>query len=148
MDDAAEYNKSPEDKKKFAKEQYEFLKNEGIDDRMRLSRIFKAAGPGQIQEAWKLATCEDWEEETNKNKKEMLASVLIGADFLELSRECIEQILDQLLFYIPTAHNEDCFFRVLQGAVEIMFPGSHEFSEREMAEIKEGLKKRVYDKDE
>ena len=148
MDEQVDYNKSPEDKKKFAKEQYDFLKNKGVDDRMRLSRIFKASGPGQIQEAWKLATCEDWDLSINENRKELLASVLIGVDFLELSKACVEEILRTLAFPIPTAHNEDCFFRVLQGAVEIMFPGSHEFSEREMEEIKGGLKKRVYDKDE
>ena len=44
--------KNLSDKKVFAREQYEFLKSKGIVNRMRLSRIFKAAGPGQVQESW------------------------------------------------------------------------------------------------
>lgn len=134
------------EKKEFAREQYEFLKKQGITDRLHLSRIFKAAGPGQIQEAWKLANCEDFSEE--ESAKDLLDCILAGATLVKFGWKRMEAVLENAEFYVPEAHNSKCFFRILNGAREILVPRSYRFSKKEMEEIKEGLRKKVHeDKD-
>lgn len=133
------------DKKVYARGQYEFLKSKGIKDRLRLSRIFKVAGPGQIQEAWKLATCEEWESDNGKLRKDMLDCLLAGFGSVKYGRERFEQVLKHLGFYIPESKNDVCFYRIIDGASEILVPGSYEFTPEEMREIEAGLKKRIYD---
>lgn len=136
------------DKKKFAQEQYELLRKHGITSRMQRSRIFKAAGPGQIAEAIKLAACEDWSTEEGRVRKDHLECLLAGVDFVKWGRARFEAVLREARFYIPEAHSTRCFFRILDGAMEILAPGSYEFTTEEMEEIKRGLKKRVHEADE
>lgn len=137
---------SPEEKKAFARSQYNFLKEKGVTSRMRRSRIFKAAGPGQVQEAWKLATCENWEKDPIR--KDLLECILCGSGSVKYGRENMEKVLALLDFPVPPAPSERAFFRVLDGAMEILVPGSFPFSKREMSQIKSGLKKRIYEDDE
>jgi len=129
------------DNQEFARNQYQFLKDLNLGNRMQLSRIFKAAGPGQVQEAHKLATSETWED----NRRNLLLMIIIGSGRLRLERAVIEEFLKTNNFYVPTAKNDNCFYRVLRGAGEIMHPGSHHFSYRDLQQIKDGLKKRIYD---
>lgn len=142
--------KTLSDKKAFAREQYEFLKSKGIDNRMRLSRIFKAAGPGQVQEAFKLADDVDWKNESGEpdSDKDTLECLLAGATTVRWGWKRMEAVLKNLEYYVPEAHNAKCFFRILAGAREIISPGAHRFSEDAMAEIKEGLQKKVYEEEE
>jgi len=139
------------DKKEFAREQYEFLKSKGITNRVRLSRIFKSCGPGQIQEAFKLADCVDWrisdDGESNPDK-DALECLLAGAMSVRWGWKRMAAVLDDSDFYVPEAHNSKCFFRIIAGAREILSPGSHKFTKKQMEEIKEGLKKKVYEGDE
>ena len=141
--------KSLSDKKAFAREQYEFLKSKGIENRMRLSRIFKAAGPGQIQEAFKLADCVDWKNEDGEpdSEKDLLECLLAGATVVRWGKQRMEAVLKDLEFHVPKAHNSKCFFRILAGAREIIAPGAHKFSDRVKEEIKDGLRKKVYEHD-
>ena len=141
--------KNLSDKKAFAREQYAFLKSKGIVSRMRLSRIFKAAGPGQIQEAFKLADSVDWENRDGEpdSDKDMLECLLAGATVVRWGRARMEAVLTELEYYVPPAHNSKCFFRILAGAREIIAPGAHKFSEEAMEEIKEGLQKKIYEDD-
>jgi hypothetical protein len=132
-----------EEKQGFAREQYEFLKENGVDDRLRRSRIFKAAGPGQVKEAWKLAHCENFEE--NEIRKNLLLCILGGSKKVNLEREQMEAVLEAVGFPIPQAYNNRCFFRILNGAGEILQPGFFRFSRRDMEIIDAGLKKRVYE---
>ena len=136
----------PEEKKNFARSQYEFLKDHGVESRMRRSRIFKAAGPGQVREAWKLANCEDWEK--NPTRKDLLECILQGSASVRYGRERMENVFVDLGFPTPSAPSERAFFRVLDGALEILVPGSYRFSRREMEQIKNGLTKRIYEDDE
>ena len=129
------------DRSAFAKDQYGFLKKNGIKNRMTLSRIFKAAGPGQVREAWDLAHCSDWS--VDVDGKDLLACIIAGAKNLRLPRKQVEKVLAGSEFPVPTASSDRCFFRILSGAMEILVPGSYRFNEREMNEIKEGLNKRM-----
>ena len=149
--------KNLKDKKAFAREQYEFLKSKGIVNRMRLSRIFKAAGPGQVQEAFRLADSVDWQNEEGEpldkegepnSDKDLLECLLAGATVVRWGWKRMEAVLKDLDFPIPKAHNSKCFFRILAGAREIISPGSHKFSAKVKEEIKEGLKKKVYEHEE
>jgi hypothetical protein len=133
------------DNKDFARQQYQFLKEQGVTDRMELSRIFKAAGPGQVQEAWKLANSESWEGEKGEYRETLLLLITTGSHHIRIGRESMEGILKSFEFYVPVAKNDNCFFRVLKGASEILYPGAYRFSNKEIQEIREGLKKRVYD---
>lgn len=139
--------KNLDEKKAFAREQYEFLKSKGIVSRMRLSRIFKAAGPGQIQAAFKLANCVDWENKDGEpnSDKDTLECLLAGATAVRWGWKRMEAVLKDLEYYVPEAHNAKCFFRILAGAREILSPGAHKFSEEDMEEIKDGLRKKVYE---
>jgi hypothetical protein len=135
-------NVSLEDKKAFAKSQYQFLKDKGIKGRMHRSRIFKAAGPGQIQEAYKLSESENWED---PSRKDLLYCIFSGVVYNRLERERAENLLKKFNFYVPRVHNDYCFYRCLRGTGEIMFPNFYNFSERELREIENGLEKRVYE---
>lgn len=139
--------KNLDKRKAFAREQYDFLKSKGIVNRMRLSRIFKAAGPGQIREAFKLADCVDWNlvEGEIDSDKDMLECLLAGATVVRWGWKRMAAILRDLEYYVPKAHDSKCFFRILAGAREIISPGAHKFSEKDKEEIKEGLHKKVYD---
>jgi len=139
------------DKREFARKQYEFLKNNGITNRMKLSRIFKCSGPGQVQEAFKLANCVDWKEYDDgepDTDKDALECLLAGATVVRWGWKRMVAVLEEAEFYIPEAHNSKCFFRIIAGAREIISPGSHKFTKKEMEEIKEGLKKKVHDDEE
>jgi len=129
------------DRATFAKEQYGFLKENGIKNRMRLSRIFKASGPGQVRESWALAHCSDWSEDPEG--KDLLSCIIAGAKNLRLPRKQVEKVLSVSEFPVPTASSDRCFFRILSGAMEILAPGSYRFNDREMREIKNGLNKRM-----
>jgi hypothetical protein len=136
-------------KKKFAQDQFNFLKQHGITNRLRLSRIFKAAGPGQVQEAWKLANCIDWNTPEGKEKFDLLDVILKGCGGSQrFGKERMAKILESLGFYVPQTHTEACFFRALRGAHEILVPGSFRFSHEEMEEISEGLRKRMDSSDD
>lgn len=136
---------SEQDRRKFAQEQYDFLKQKGLGNRMRLSRIFKAAGPGQVKDAYELATCENWETEEGQARKDLLDCILAGSTCVNFGWKRMETVLSLAKFPIPQAHNAKCFFRILAGASEILVPGSYEFTDVEMREIKDGLKKRVHE---
>lgn len=145
---------NPEIRRKFAQEQLEFLKKQGVKDRLRLSRIFKAAGPGQVQEAWKLATCEDWTQEGDDGhggpaSRDLLDCILWGAGGAQrLNADRMADVLEEAGFYVPVAHSEDCFYRTLWGALEILVPGSYRFSKEERREIEEGLHRRANEDDD
>lgn len=136
---AAYDEKSADEKKAFAQEQYDFLRAQGVHNKLQLSRIFKAAGPGQIQEAWKLATCEDWKSEKGQIRKDLLNCVLCSSDYVGFGRRRMELVLESVGFPIPEAHNSKCFFRILDGAAEILVPGSFEFTPEELKELEDGL---------
>lgn len=146
-DEKQEVIKSLNEKKAFAREQYEFLKSKGIVKRMRLSRIFKAAGPGQVQEAFKLANCVDWENKDDEpdSDKDMLECLLAGATAVRWGWKRMEAILKDMEYHVPEAHNAKGFFRILAGAREIISPGAHKFSEEDMEEISAGLNKKVHE---
>jgi hypothetical protein len=129
-------NANAEDRKKFAQEQIQFLKDQGITDKLRLSRIFKAAGPGQIQEAWKLA-----HEPADQTEKDLLDCILTGVGGSQnLDKERMEKVLLAAGFTPPEAHSPKAFFRVLDGAMEILVPDSYDFDDEELREIEKGLK--------
>lgn len=143
----------PAVRRKFAQEQLEFLKKQGIKDRLRLSRIFKAAGPGQVQEAWKLATCEDWEHDGADGNggpaaRDLLDCILRGAGGAQrFNADRMRDALTLAGFYVPQCHSDRCFYRTLRGAHEILVPGSYRFTREEMQEIEEGLHRRVNEDD-
>jgi hypothetical protein len=133
---------SEQDKKDFARKQSQFLRECGIFDPVRIGRIFKIAGPGQIQDAYKLATCEDWELERNKPRKDLLECLLSGFPYVEWGQKRMEVILREAGFPVPKTNNSDCFDRILDGALEILVPGSGELDEQEMQEIMDKIKQR------
>lgn len=125
----------PEVKKQFAKEQVEFLRNNGIRDNERISRIFKAAGPGQVQEAWHLANQAD-----TQAKKDLLDCVLTGAQgSQDFGWRRMAMVLKESGFEPPNATSSFTFFRTLDGALEILVPGGYEFTPEELKEIEEKL---------
>lgn len=129
-----------EDKRNFAREQFEFLKTKGIRDRRRLSRIFKAAGPGQVKQAWELANCEDWgEDEEAKVRRDTLDCILAGATGVKFGWKRMADLIDYNDFPVPEAFNGKQFFRILSGAREILDPGSYNFTNKELQEIEDGL---------
>ncbi len=126
----------PQIKKDFAREQIEFLKAQGVTNKIRLSRIFKASGPGQVKEAWKLATCQDWYGAIGEARKNLLACILFhNSPVTELSYSDVQDVLHIAGFYVPAATNAIAFQRILQGALEILFPDSHAFSKEDLDEI-------------
>jgi len=131
------------ERKNFAREQLEFLKQQGITDKRRLSRIFKAAGPGQIKAAWALATCENWETEEEKQRKDLLDCILCGAGCVRFGWQRMASVLKSSNFPIPEAFAGRQFFRILDGAGEILSPGSFDFSDDELNEIEAGLNRQA-----
>ncbi len=130
---------SPEERKKFAQEQVQFLREQGITNKLRLSRIFKAAGPGQIQEAWKLA-----EQATTNVQKDLLDCILTGVQgSQDFGWERMAAVLTEAGFVPPEAASSRSFFRILDGAIEILVPNSYEFNENEIDEIEQGLGKKL-----
>lgn len=129
---------TPEEKKKFAQDQVRFLREQGITNNLRVSRIFKAAGPGQIQEAWKLA-----QQGTDGVRKDLLDCLLTGVQgSQDFGWERMEAVLTEAGFTPPKAANGTTFFRILDGAMEILVPDSYEFSDEEMKEIMAGIDRR------
>jgi hypothetical protein len=127
--------KDAEQKKHFAREQYEFLRSKYTDP-IRIRRIFKAAGPGQVKEAWNLATSEDWETQEGKLRLDILDCILTGAGGMrEFSWERIKKVLAYNDFYVPESRSHYSFLRILDGALEILFPGCFPFTDEEIAEI-------------
>lgn len=132
-----------EEKKNFARDQLQFLKDRGVKSARRRSRIFKAAGPGQIQEAWRLAMCEDWDDDDPelKVRKDLLDCLLSGAGCVKFGVARMQAVLETCGFPTPQAHNGHQYFRILDGAMEILRPGSYDFTEEELQEIENGLYK-------
>ena len=132
-----------EKKKQFAKEQLQFLKDQGIEKPLRRSRIFKAAGPGQIQEAWKLAHCEDWTTPEGRVRKDLLDCILTGVrGSQDFGYERMKAVLQVTGFYVPETQSTRSFFRTLDGAMEILVPDSYEFDDEELIEIVKGLQRK------
>ena len=140
----AEKKDSADVKKEFAREQIRFLYDNGIDDETRVSRIFRVAGPGQIREAYKLASCRDWSLTENQIDKDTLECLLSGFGCVDWTDECrrFKRVLVELGFYAPETDNPAVFDRVIEGALEILIPGSYEFTKEELEEIERRLKKR------
>lgn len=121
----------------FSQEIYKWLKEQDISDknRLRLSRIFKAAGPGQVKSAYKLATClED---------KKSLETILWGILAVKMNLEDARIVLQNNNLFVPDAESKFVFLRIIEGALEILHPGSYRFSKEEYRKIKDGLKKRM-----
>ena len=132
------FNKpSQEARKKFAREQLQFLKDQGISDNLRLSRIFKAAGPGQIKAAWDLVG-----QAKTQVQKDVLDCLVTGVGgSQEFGRERMEEVLKVCGFTTPTNISNDAFLRIIDGALEILVPGAYEFEPEEMQEIEEGVRR-------
>lgn len=124
--------RTDEQKKEFAKSQVDFLKKQGLKDKERISRIFRCAGPGQIQEAWAMATSEDWSGAIGRIRKNMLDCVITGyGGAQELGWLQMVDVLHLGGFYVPQVGSAAAFFKVLDGALEIMIPGSYDFESEE-----------------
>lgn len=120
-------NCDAERRKAFAREQVEFLKSHGIADAVRIGRIFRIAGPGQIQEAYKLATCT--RDSVLIDVLDCLITGMGGSQ--DFGRYRMAKVLERCGFYVPQTHSTNCFFRTLDGALEILIPGSYIFEEDE-----------------
>jgi hypothetical protein len=128
---------NPEEKKNFAKAQLQFLREKGITEPLRLSRIFKAAGPGQIQEAWKLAN-----QAQDQARKDLLDCLLVGAGGAQdFGKDRMEAVLKLVGFEPPNTSSSRAFFRVIDGASEVLIPGAFDFDPAELKEIEDGLAK-------
>jgi hypothetical protein len=128
---------SIDEKKRFAQEQLQFLKEQGITGSMRLSRIFKAAGPGQIKEAFKLAS-----QAKSQEEKDLLDCLLWGAGgSQDVGHTRMASVLRRAGFQPPMVKSPNAFFRILDGALEILFPGSYEFTSEELVEIEKGIER-------
>ena len=110
-----DHKPTAEERKKFAQEQIQFLKSKGVKDQERLSRIFKAAGPGQVQAAWELT-----ETATTAVEKDLLDCIINGAidEDEPRGKERMEAVLKEAGFAIPHTSNPIAFFRMLDGALE------------------------------
>ena len=129
---------SAEERKKFAQEQLQFLKDQGVKGAERLSRIFKVAGPGQVKAAWELS-----QQPRTEIEKDLLDCVLTGAcGSQDFGRNRMELVLTLAGFNIPKDISDNAFFRVLDGALEILVPGAYEFTEDEIKEIRERIQKK------
>lgn len=128
---------SEKEKKSYAREQLLFLKENGVVSALRRSRIFKAAGPGQVKSAWALATCENWEVE--QGRKDLLECLLSGSGYVQWGKKRMETVLAICSFPVPEAYSGRQFFRILDGALEILSPGSYDFTAEELDEIRTGL---------
>lgn len=121
----------PERKRAFAREQVQFLRNHGINEFYRIGRIFKVAGPGQIQEAFKLATC--IQDRVLVDVLDCLITGMGGSQ--EFGWQRMAKVLERCGFYVPQVHSANCFFKVLDGALEILIPGSYEFEAEDDAQF-------------
>lgn len=121
----------------FSQEIYQWLKEQDIKDknRLRLSRIFKAAGPGQVKSAFALATC--------SNDAMALEATLWGILTMKMDFEDAKKVLENNNYYVPEAASKFVFLRIIEGALEILHPGSYRFTKEEYRKIKDGLKKRM-----
>jgi hypothetical protein len=125
-----------ERKKEFAKDQVKFLKEKGYKDKDQISRIFRCAGPGQIQEAWWLANSEDWSTHVGKARRDLLDCLITGyGGAQEFDATRMRAVLQVAGFYVPDVGHERAFFKCLDGALEILIPGSYEFDEEEVGEL-------------
>src|SRR5512140_1428065 len=107
--------RTEDQKKEFAKEQVDFLKKQGLRDKERISRIFRCAGPGQIKEAWALATSEDWTSRIGRVRKSLLDCIIGGSP--DLGWIQMNEILQLCGFYVPKVTSAAAFFKVLDGAL-------------------------------
>lgn len=115
-------------KKEFAREQVAFLKERGITDKDQVSRIFRCAGPGQVQEAYRLASSEDWTNPIGRARKDLLDCLVTGyGGSQDFGADRMRAVLQLAGFYVPTCVHERAFFKALDGALEIMIPGSYDF---------------------
>ena len=127
------------ERKRFAQAQVQFLKECKITNKLRISRIFKAAGPGQIQAAWELTA-----QATNQVRRDLLDCILTGVQgSQEFGRDRMAAVLTAAGFLPPKTKSSYAFFRVLDGAMEILVPNAYEFSEAELAEIEKKLNKTI-----
>jgi len=127
-----------EDKRKFAKDQLKLLKDYGIRGGLRLSRIFKAAGPGQIPGALHLV-----KQGTEGVRKDLLDCILTGVGgSQEFGKARMAATLEAAGFDVLETSSSNTFFRMLDGALEILVPNAYEFTDTELDEIKDGLSKR------
>jgi len=132
------FNKpSQEARKKFAREQLQFLKDQGISDNLRLSRIFKAAGPGQVKAAWDLVG--QAKTQVQKDTLDCLVTGVGGSQ--DFGRERMEEVLKACGFTLPTNISNDAFSRIIDGALEILVPGAYDFEPVELQEIEEGVRR-------
>ncbi len=128
---------SPEEKREFAQKQLNFLTEVGFKNPRHRSRIFKAAGPGQVTEAFELFKQGD----TDK-RKDVLNCLLWGAGGAGdrfMPRQRMEAVFEACGFTAPKATSTRSFYRILDGAMEMLVPNSYEFTEEEEQEIEEGL---------
>lgn len=130
-------NLSETEKREFAQKQLTFLTDNGIKNPRHRSRVFKAAGPGQIVEAFNL-----YKQADTPDKKDLLDCLLTGAGGSQgMSKERMEKVLSTCGFTPPKAATERAFFRILDGAMELLVPYSFEFSKSEEQEIEAGLQR-------
>jgi hypothetical protein len=119
-------------KKEFAREQVVFLKEKGITDKDQISRIFRCAGPGQVQEAYKLAASEDWTTPIGKVRRDLLDCLITGyGGAQDCGADRMRAVLQLAGFYAPSCVHERAFFQALDAALEILIPGSYEFDDEE-----------------
>ena len=130
---------TPEERKEYARQQRKFLIDKGIKNPKNIIRIFKIAGPGQIQESWKLATSKDWTTETGESEKDLLMCILVGSRENRLGWDRTSAVLEDTGFYVPEAFNARCFYRTLRGAQEILVPNSVRLSKEEEMEVADTL---------
>ena len=131
-----------EQKKNFAREQLTFLRQHGVADRVQLSRIFKAAGPGQIQDGWRIAHSENWNSNIGELRKEIFISILVRVANGQLPTfededgvEFVTELLQLQGFAIPKANNHAAFYKTLYGVLEMLSPGAYPFSEEDLIDI-------------
>ena len=128
---------SPEEKREFAQKQLNFLTENGFKNPRHRSRIFKAAGPGQVTEAFEL-----YKQADTGERKDVLDCLLAGAGGAGarfMPKERMESVLTTCGFTPPKASSMRSFYRILDGAMEMLIPNSYEFTEEEEQEIEEGL---------
>lgn len=119
-------------KKEFAREQVAFLKDHGITDKDQISRIFRCAGPGQVQEAYRLAASEDWATPIGRTRKDLLDCLVTGyGGAQDFGADRMRAVLQLAGFYVPCCTHERAFFQALDAALEILIPGSYDFDDEE-----------------
>jgi hypothetical protein len=128
---------SPEEKREFAQKQLNFLTENGFKNPRHRSRIFKAAGPGQVTEAFELYKQADTDE-----RKDILDCLLAGAGGAGqrlMPKDRMEAVLAACGFRPPKATSMRSFYRILDGSMEMLVPNAYEFTEEEEQEIEDGL---------